>query len=99
MTNRKIIEELVQQELKEANEKHPLFHSAHEAYAVIKEEVEEAESELELLQEQIGYMWMLIKNDNNMPLLLQKAKIYAENLAAEAIQVTAMCQKALDSEV
>lgn len=33
MTDRKIIEELVQQELKEANEKHPLFHSPHEAYA------------------------------------------------------------------
>ena len=41
MTEMKKIEELVQQELKEANEIHPAFASDHEAYAVILEELEE----------------------------------------------------------
>ena len=46
MTSIEKIKELVQQELNEANEIHPQFHSDHEAWAVIKEELEECEEEL-----------------------------------------------------
>ena len=41
MTDNKIIHNLIEEELAEANKKHPLFTDSHHAYGVIKEEVEE----------------------------------------------------------
>ncbi len=99
MTDRKIIEELVQQELKEANEKHPLFHSPHEAYAVIKEELEELIDEVKSVCATSDNIWGLVKNDIPIMCELRAMKTYAEFAAAEAIQVAAMCQKAIESEV
>ena len=60
MTDEKLIEEMVQNELKEANKKNPMFNSDHEAYAVIKEEIEEASFEfisLETIWETCGTRW------------------------------------------
>lgn len=100
MTDRKIIEELVQQELKEANEKYPLFSSAHEAYAVLLEEIEEAAEDLRMIYTHKDALWGLIKAD--APYFngnFRTIKVYAESLAAEAIQIAAMCQKAAESAV
>lgn len=44
---RKDVEALVQKELDAANEKFPLFHSAHEGYAVILEENDEIKKTLQ----------------------------------------------------
>ena len=95
MTNIKIIEELVQQELKEANEIHPQFHSDHEAWAVIKEELEECEEELKGANYYIEWVWENIKRNYMIYTHLQATKERAMNLAAEAIQVAAMCEKGL----
>lgn len=101
MTNIGKIEELVKEELREANEKHPLFSSAHEAYAVIKEEVEEVEDELEKIETDIEIIWQSIKTNERdfREHRIKAIKANAENLAAKAIQVAAMCQKMIDSEV
>lgn len=99
MTDRKIIEELVQQELKEANEKHPLFHSPHEAYAVIKEELEELIDEVKDVCNCSDTIWYCAKNDEPVDTTLECMRISAMYAAMESIQVAAMCQKAIDSEV
>lgn len=97
MTNITNIEKLVQIEFKEANIVHPLFHSTHEAYGVIKEEVEETEQELIAVKENLKQFWELVKVDCYGENQLKCMKSYAMNVAREAIQVAAMCQKALDS--
>lgn len=95
MTNIETIEELVRQELKEANEVHPQFASDHEAWAVIKEELEECQTEIYNLNSDMQVIWRKIRNDQSIAEWLTFAKRRAMNLAAEAIQVAAMCEKGL----
>ena len=94
------IEQAAENELVRANRKHTLFNSPHEAYAVIKEEVEEAELEMEHIKDSVRIFWKAVKYDDiarNMYRFLHGIKDIAINLAAEAIQVAAMAQKAMDS--
>ena len=80
-------------------EEHPLFASAHEGYAVLLEEVEEAEKELRETREHLGRLWKHVKLDNEEHMLHAACYVYnsAVNLAAEAIQVAAMAKKILAS--
>ena len=96
----KEVELSVKSELERANKVHPLFNSPHEAYAVIKEEAEEAEFELKYANERLSEFWNSVKHDRyeiDMYDCLCAVKECAVNLAAEAIQVAAMAQKAIDS--
>lgn len=95
MTNIETIEELVQQELKFANSVHPQFASDHEAWAVIKEELEECEEELKGANNCIEWIWENIKKNCVIYAHLKTTKERAMNLAAEAIQVAAMCEKGM----
>lgn len=90
---------LVEEELAAAMEEHPLFASAHEGYAVLLEEVEEAEVELKNSQNSLRLLWSGVKHDNpeTVKLAANHAKYAAINLAAEAIQVAAMALKLLAS--
>lgn len=63
MTDIKEIEKLVKRELAEANAEHPQFHSDHEAWAVIKEEIEECEEEMQRIQYKFQDMWRLARTD------------------------------------
>lgn len=58
----KEVQALFDKELKKANNKNPQFHSAHEGYAVLLEEVEEAKEELDGLDCYTGYIWDAVKN-------------------------------------
>ena len=51
----------IQQELKRANEKFPLFNGPHESYAVILEEVEETGEALEAAKESLAVLWDKIR--------------------------------------
>ena len=95
MTDMKKIEELVQQELKEANEIHPAFASDHEAFAVLLEELEECEEELEACELQLQKIWKQTKNDEDSHAYYTYLKEHAKRLAAEAIQLAAMADKAM----
>lgn len=88
---------LVQEELDEANIVHPLFHSAHEAQNVIREELEETEYELEMCKETLQGMWIMIKRDMDYSKSVNDLKERSIKLIQEAIQVAAMCDKALES--
>lgn len=89
------VNELVKQELKLANENHPPFNSRHEGYAVLLEEVEEAEYEMEFVRSSLGYVWGSIKNDVSS-ITVEGVRNSAVSLACEAIQVAAMCDKFSD---
>lgn len=92
------VRELVKIELAAANERFPQFHSAHEGYAVLKEEVEELEYEVGFVQIGIKSIWSDIKANQTHKWEVEVIRKCAINAACEAIQVAAMCQKFLEME-
>ena len=89
------VEELVSIELKSANEKFPPFHSDHEGYAVILEEVDELSEEFNIIKNHLGHAWMAVKATapNSAAEHISAIEIAAIYAACEAIQVAAMCRK------
>lgn len=92
------VRNLIEIELASANERFPQFHSAHEGWAVIKEEVEEAEEELAKMKIYLAGAWGNITSDVQANSDIESLKQRAINVACEAIQVAAMCQKFLEME-
>lgn len=88
-----MIERLINEELAKANCEH--FHSLHEGYAVLKEEMEEAYDEIALLQGDVGLIWSACKNDNPAwaAQLSRDAYKDAVHLVEKAIQAAAMARK------
>ena len=94
------IKALVQKELESANKKFPsTFRSRHEAYGVMLEEFEEAKDELETCMEVLETFKLYMKRDGGSgeKEFLLDLKEHSENLMAEAGQLAAMAQKALNS--
>lgn len=93
----KDVEKLVEKELASANERFPQFHSPHEGWAVICEEVEELRQETDDVEEALNILWGRVRyNMRNNPCFAIKIKERAVAAACEAIQVAAMAQKYLD---
>lgn len=92
------IRELVKVELAAANERFPPFHSAHEGYAVIREELEETEEMVEMSKKYLKFLWDSIKMDGKTKWAVERMQELSINAACEAIQVAAMCQKFLEME-
>ena len=90
------IAELVSVELERAKEEHEDFHSLHEGYAVLLEEIDESRDELQIVQADAGALWRCVKDDNVLgaKLTLTEIEDAAVRLAAEAVQVAAMARKA-----
>ena len=87
---------LVDKELAAANERFPQFHSQHEGYAVILEEICEHEAEFNLVMKYLKDAWVQIMSDNTPELSIKATGEHAMAAACEAIQVAAMCKKFLD---
>lgn len=92
------IRALVDKELAAANERFPQFHSAHEGYAVIQEEVDELKEATDKVIGRMVSLWATVKYGNDPERLLQMISEDAVNAAVEAIQVAAMCKKFLEME-
>jgi hypothetical protein len=93
------IKQLCEDELKRSYEKFSNFNSHHEGYAVIKEEVDEANEELEYITKETEFLWLEVRG-NNSRVCISRARMLknrAEKLVYEAIQVAAMTQKYIDS--
>lgn len=72
------------------------YNSLHEGYAVLKEEVEESETEMSLIKDELKTFWDLVKFGETGNLKLQtidNMRRAAERLALEAVQVAAVCMK------
>lgn len=89
---------LVGKELAAANKQFPQFHSAHEGYAVIQEEVDELKEATDKVIGRMVSLWSRVKYGNDPERLLQMISEDAVNAAVEAIQVAAMCRKFLEME-
>lgn len=71
--------------------------SDHESYAVLLEEVQEAQEDMEIIHRKLNNFWLLTRHNEKPELKLGMIKAlerYAELLACEAIQVAAMAKKA-----
>ena len=95
------IKNAIEHELVAANEVHPPFASLHEAYAVILEEFDEAEEQMQLCKEEMGELWRTVKSDHLKGSLesLHWIQVYAQKSAEECCQLAAMAIKAQQSEI
>ena len=87
---------LATEELIRANKEHPLFHSDHEALAVIMEEVSECAEEAERLEIMIESFKDAVftgRDDTTKKARAQGLRKRAVMCAREAIQTVAMCDK------
>ena len=90
------IEYLVSEELTRANKKNPLFHSDHEAFGVIDEEVREVIGEVGLIAANCTEFRDATYKDSVFDTkadAILRIKIAAVKCACEAVQVAAMCDK------
>lgn len=89
---------LVDKELSAANKRFPQFHSAHEGYAVIKEEVDELKEDMDRINGRITSLRARVRFNNSCEELVSRIFDDAVNAACEAVQVAAMCKKFLEME-
>lgn len=87
---------LVDKELSAANERFPQFHSQHEGYAVIQEEVDELKEDTNRINGRIDCLRAMVRFNNSCEELVSRIYDDAINAACEAIQVAAMCRKFLE---
>lgn len=99
MTEQGRIEELVVQELDRANKKYPLFHSPHEAYAVLSEEVEEMVDDVNVIIDHMNATWDCVKDDKEIEYWTDRIYKQAIYAIQEGIQVAAMCEKIKKSKL
>ena len=99
MTSTEDINRLIAEELGRANAEYPLFHSQHEAFAVILEEVDEVKDEFEDLKSYTEALWKQVRRDGMEKWVLEGLQKSAVWMIKEAIQVAAMCEKALQSGI
>lgn len=89
------VKELAEKELLAANERFPLFTSAHEGYGVLLEEVDETADAVAVLRAELNSLWNKIKQ--NEPVAAGEVYNAAAHTAGEAIQVAAMALKMAQS--
>lgn len=97
-----MIEKLINDELQSANKKFPPFSSWHEAYAVILEEVEEAQEETNVMCNlYLDRLWLDIRakasSEADRFADIGIVRGHAVRAIEELIQVAAMCDKAVMS--
>ena len=94
------VRDLVKIELAAANERFPQFHSAHEGYAVILEEMDELKDAVDVADDHLSFAWRYVKGDvtEGVKSHVKYMEAAAIKAACEAIQVAAMCQKFLEME-
>lgn len=93
-TARSLISKAMTAELESASKTYgETYHTQHEGYSVLLEEVEEAEDDLRYIKENLSELWKKIKGNENDPTLLTIMSGTALLLANEAVQIAAVCEK------
>ncbi|MHC1696434.1 MAG: hypothetical protein AB9835_14445 [Eubacteriales bacterium] len=89
----------IQAELNRATEANgATFHGPHEAYAIILEEVEEAQDEAKRFESHLDWYWRAVKWNKPTGTELEGMLEHATLAAAEWAQVAATCHKAMQSK-
>ena len=70
-----------------------VYASEHEGYAVLLEEVEEAGDDLKYINLLMNELWKEVKSDSVSKDFLNSIKVGAIELASEAVQVAAVCER------
>jgi hypothetical protein len=93
-----LVEQAINEELKNAKGYGEKYNSVHEMYGVLKEEIEEMNSEVEEVKGNFAIFWNFIKknNEEKQKEFLKLIETSTEKTALEALQVCAVCRKALD---
>lgn len=94
------IKNVINHELARANKEYPLFVSNHEAYGVIKEELEEARDNIEYADLQLGEFWDCTKANDSLEEtieFLERGRKAMLLCACESVQTSAMFEKAIIS--
>ena len=87
---------LVQHELEKANAKFPQFASDMEGWAVLKEEIEEADEELVNIRRWHDQIWIAIRGNRKLHsdyIRIRMIRTLAQKMMVEAAQVAAMALK------
>lgn len=88
------IEEAIRHELDVAKSKHgETFHSVHEAYAVLLEEIQETDEEMQRVKEYADAAWLRVRTDGPPEIWVERMQKHAKQMAMEAAQVAAVCRK------
>lgn len=102
MISNELIEHLSEEvicEVEHAREEHEeLFSSNHEAYAVLKEEIEETLVEIDNIITILDKIWEYVKSDSDISRLTSRMQKTALLCAAELIQVSGVCEKIIRTE-
>jgi hypothetical protein len=94
MTNTKFqFEELIKQELFDAELKYPDYHSFHEGYAVLKEEVEELHEEVNYLVCKMNDYWRHIRQNKVDSNDIDTMKKVVINILKEAVQIGSILKR------
>jgi predicted RNase H-like nuclease (RuvC/YqgF family) len=93
----KIVDELIDEEYQNAIKKYGYdYNSLHEGYAILKEEIEEVDIEIEDLKRWLDDFWISIKNDryyNDTEHCVEELEVCVENAIKELAQVGAVLRK------
>lgn len=92
---RESIEQLVALKLKSAEAKFPKHNSAHESYAILREEYDETILELDRITGSVDWLWEVVKSNDKekMKTNLNVIREHSVLLIEESIQVVAMCDR------
>ena len=92
------VEKAINEELKNTKGYGEKYNTVFETYGVLKKEVEEMNSEVEEVKGNFAIFWNFIKKNNveKQEEFLKLIENYAEKTVLEALQVCAVCRKALD---
>lgn len=95
---REDVEQCVENELQHAVSVFGLHHSWHEKYAVMLEELEELEQEVQLTKDYLYSVWFGVKKniDDYAEANIPDVYEHAVKAACEAIQVAAMATKEIE---
>ena len=74
-----------------------VYHSLHEGYAVLLEEIEETEKDLDYIKNHLAMLWDAVKADSESEVKTNARlmALDAVELAKEACQIAAVCRKIL----
>lgn len=94
---KKYVEAAIGSETTEAINKYgEKYNSLHEGYAVLREEADEVRDEYINVKNGCYSMWESVRKNSVTKEEVEKIKTNAEQLALEAVQVAAVCNKILN---